>query len=89
MPAKNRRIRLTPTKEFLDWFEPFAKKMGMTDGEALAFLCKEKAEELGFNSSIMNGRGTYERELAAAMQDADAVTDFGRNDPAESDLWNE
>jgi hypothetical protein len=62
MAAKTPNIRLTATQEFWDWFQAERKKRNMTEGEFLAFLITEKAAKEGFEGSVMNRRGSYERD---------------------------
>lgn len=81
MPPKTKQLKLTPTPEFLKWFQEFRSGLDMTEGEALAWLIRLSAQENGFEGDVMNFRGKYDRELAGLMKYADKVTDFGANDP--------
>lgn len=83
MPAKTAQIKLTPTPEFAAWFADYRKQNNMTESEALVTLLSEAVAEKGYRGAISKRWGTYDRELKQAMEVADRVTNFGRNEPAE------
>jgi hypothetical protein len=83
MPSTMKRINITPTPEFRAWLEAYADENNMELVEALLSFASEGIKEAGFDGKITNQRGKYERELTQAMEVADRVTNYGRNDPAE------
>lgn len=88
--ASENRVTVNITPEFNEWLDAYVKSHGFKSrAEALISLAEAAAQDAGFDGELMKGRGKYDRELAGLMKDADLVTDFGRNDPAESDLWND
>jgi hypothetical protein len=81
MPPKQRQLKLTPSPEFLKWFEEYKEKWGMGDGEALALMITDFALENGFEGEVMNKRGTYDRKMAGLLKRVNEITDKGAYDP--------
>lgn len=83
MPSTMKRINITPTPEFRAWLEAYAEENGMELVEAFLSFASDSIREAGFTGKIANQRGKYERDLETVVKVADAITDYGRNDPTE------
>ena len=90
------RIYMTVSAELQKLITRYAKEFDISESRAAAELAAIGAnvqfnEEIPVAVAPHGGRreGAGRKDLDALIEYADKITDFGRNDPSESELWDE